>query len=167
VGSRRGDEAVEQSLDADLCLFVCGEPAFMRGASYAGKVRALAGRLRRTRVVFPGYLGPERKKAYFRLADLFVSPSIHESYGLSVVEAMKAGLPVLASHQGGLAEVVRHEVDGELFTPGDAADLSAPRFHRMLLAEASPGNHEVCAFARNDGGGSVVAMGCRKVAVTG
>ncbi|HAH08054.1 MAG TPA: hypothetical protein DCM05_16275 [Elusimicrobia bacterium] len=97
---------VEQSLDADLCLFVCGEPAFMRGASYAGKVRALAGRLRRTRVVFPGYLGPERKKAYFRLADLFVSPSIHESYGLSVVEAMKAGLPVLASDHYGVREAL-------------------------------------------------------------
>ena len=69
--------------------------------------------------------------------------------------------------------LVQVTVDGVPFggmiaaVPGDAADLSAPRFHRMLLAEASPGNHEVCAFARNDGGGSVVAMGCRTVAVTG
>jgi glycosyltransferase involved in cell wall biosynthesis len=95
---------LEGESDADICLFVCGEPAFMRGASYARKVRALAGRLRRVRVFFPGYLGPARKKAYLRLADLFISPSIHESYGLSVVEAMKAGLPVLASDHYGVKE---------------------------------------------------------------
>ena len=97
---------IEESLDADLCLFVCGEPAFMRGASYARKIRSLARRLRRARVVFPGYLAAERKRAHFQLADLFVSASIHESYGLTVVEAMQAGLPVLASDHYGVREAL-------------------------------------------------------------
>ncbi|MBI5244555.1 MAG: glycosyltransferase family 4 protein [Elusimicrobia bacterium] len=97
---------IEDSLGHDLCVFICGEPAFMRGASYAGSVRALAGRLRRARVVFPGYLSAERKLSHFLLADLFVSPSIHESYGLAVVEAMQAGLPVLASDHYGVREAL-------------------------------------------------------------
>lgn len=64
--------------------------------------------------------------------DVLVVPSLwHENAPFVVLEARAAGLPVLASDQGGLAEVVRHEVDGELFRPGDAADLAA-RMQRLL-----------------------------------
>jgi glycosyltransferase involved in cell wall biosynthesis len=90
----------------DVRLLICGEPAFMRGPAYHRKVRTAAGRLRRTRVIFPGYLSPPAKKAHFRLADLFVSPSVHESYGLTLVEAMREGLPVLASDHYGVEEIV-------------------------------------------------------------
>ncbi|MBI4387088.1 MAG: glycosyltransferase, partial [Elusimicrobia bacterium] len=86
----------------ELCLFLCGEPAFMRGGSYARRVHAEARRLRRCRVFFPGYLSPIRKQAHFRLSNLFISPSIHESYGLSNVEALRAGLPILASDHSGV-----------------------------------------------------------------
>lgn len=90
----------------DVCLFICGEPAFMRGEAYMRQVRAAAGRLRRARVFFVGYLPPREKQVYFRLADVFVSPSIHESYGLTVVEAMRAGLPILASDHSGAEETL-------------------------------------------------------------
>lgn len=92
---------------ADLALFVCGEPAFMRGAAYGERVRRAARRLKRARVFFPGYLSSFHKQVYFRLADLFVSPSLHESYGLTIVEAMRAGLPVVASDHYGVAELIR------------------------------------------------------------
>lgn len=93
------------SLD-DACLFVCGEPAFMQGERYARLVRREAGLLRRVRVFFPGYLDAQAKRAYFKLAQLFVSPSVHESFGLNVVEAMNAGLPVLASDHYGVRDVL-------------------------------------------------------------
>ncbi|MEC8252989.1 MAG: glycosyltransferase, partial [Planctomycetota bacterium] len=48
-----------------------------------------------------------------------------------VLEARAAGLPVLASRFGGLTEVVQDEVDGELFAPGDSADLAA-RLQRLV-----------------------------------
>jgi glycosyltransferase involved in cell wall biosynthesis len=98
---------LERELDFDVCLFICGEPAFMRGASYGRKVRALASRLRKVRVFFPGYLSADDKQAYFKLADLFVSPSRHESYGLTIVEALQAGLAVLASDHYGVEEVLQ------------------------------------------------------------
>ncbi len=63
--------------------------------------------------------------------DVLVVPSVwHENAPFVVLEARAAGLPVLASRFGGLAEVVRDEVDGELFAPGDAADL-ARRMQRL------------------------------------
>lgn len=90
----------------DICLFVCGETAFMRGEAYGRKVRAAAEKLKHVRVFFPGYLSAFDKQVYFRLANLFVSPSLHESYGLTLVEAMSGGLPVLASDHYGVEEIL-------------------------------------------------------------
>lgn len=90
----------------DIRLFICGEPAFMMGQAYGRKVRAAAAKLKQVKVVFPGYLDATAKRAYFHLGSLFVSPSIHESYGLNVVEAMQAGLPVLASDHYGVRDTL-------------------------------------------------------------
>ncbi|GAB4148699.1 MAG: glycosyltransferase family 4 protein [Planctomycetota bacterium] len=64
--------------------------------------------------------------------DALVVPSLwHENAPFVVLEARAAGRPVLASAQGGLAEVVRDGVDGELFRSGDHADLGR-RLQRLL-----------------------------------
>jgi glycosyltransferase involved in cell wall biosynthesis len=70
--------------------------------------------------------------AVLRAIDVLVVPSTwHENAPFVVLEARAAGLPVLASRFGGLAEVVRDGIDGELFTPGDDVDLAA-RMQRLL-----------------------------------
>ena len=51
--------------------------------------------------------------------DVFVSPSLRESFGLSVLEAMAAGRPVVAVAVGGLPELVRDGETGILVPPGD------------------------------------------------
>jgi len=54
-------------------------------------------------------------------ADIFVQPSVsEESFGISLVEAMACGLPVLASRLGGMVEIVVPGETGELLPPGDA-----------------------------------------------
>ena len=113
----------------DICLFVCGEPAFMQGAAYARLVRRAAERLKRVRVFFPGYLAAAEKQMYFRLAQLFVSPSLHESYGLTVVEAMRAGLPVLASDHYGVLDLLAESFGRRVHYP-------SPRQAPRLLAGA-------------------------------
>lgn len=55
--------------------------------------------------------------------DMFVMPSLWEGLPLSLVLAMGAGLPVVASGVAGIPEVVRHEVSGLLVPPGDSAAL--------------------------------------------
>ncbi|MCR9248103.1 MAG: glycosyltransferase [bacterium] len=80
-------------------------------------------------------LGPyERHELAEVLAaiDVLIVPSTwHENAPFVVLEARAAGLPVLASRFGGLSEVVDDEVDGELFTAGDSADL-AGRLQRLV-----------------------------------
>lgn len=85
-------------------LFLCGEAAFMHGRRHLARLQALARRLRRVRVVFPGYVSGTRKLSFFAASDLYIFPSRHESYGLTLMEAMSAGLPaVCLEHQGSRA----------------------------------------------------------------
>lgn len=92
-----------------LWLFVCGDAAFMQGQKFLEKLRERAARLTRTRVVFPGYVTGERKRAFLALADLYVFPSRHESYGLTLMEALAAGLPSVCLDTAGARSVMREE----------------------------------------------------------
>jgi glycosyltransferase involved in cell wall biosynthesis len=59
------------------------------------------------------------------LADVFFLPSRQESFGLVALEAMSAGVPVVASNIGGLPEVVEDGVTGFLHDPDDELALSS------------------------------------------
>jgi glycogen(starch) synthase len=60
------------------------------------------------KVLFTGFVaGPERYEMY-RSADLFVMPSVSEPFGITPLEAMKTGTPVLISKQSGISEAVQH-----------------------------------------------------------
>lgn len=97
-------------------LFIAGEEAYMQGKRFQKRLERLAGQLRRTHVIFPGYASGARKRALFSLADLYVFPSRHESYGLTMLEAMRSGLPILAAYNHGAREA---------FQPGTGEMLPA------------------------------------------
>lgn len=74
------------------------------------------------------FLGPqprERVVQLFRAADASILSSSWENFPHTVVEALAAGTPVLATRVGGVAEVVRDGENGLLFESGDAAGLAA------------------------------------------
>jgi glycosyltransferase involved in cell wall biosynthesis len=58
------------------------------------------------------------------LADLYIHPGRGEGFGLAVVEAMLAGLPVIAARDGAFVEYISHGRTGMLFCPGDVQDLA-------------------------------------------
>jgi len=57
--------------------------------------------------------------ALYRSADVFVMPSLVETFGIVLVEAMAAGLPVVTCDSPGCRDVVRRDVDGVVVPAGD------------------------------------------------
>ncbi len=92
-----------------LVAFVCGAPAFMHGEAYMKRLRRLSRGLKRVEVHFPGHVVGEEKRGFLSAADLYVFPSRHESYGLTLAEALRAGLPVLTTRHYSAEELVRPE----------------------------------------------------------
>ena len=58
-------------------------------------------------------------------ADVFVLPSLHEGFGLALIEAMAVELPAVSTRVGVAADVVAEGVTGWLAAPGDSAELAA------------------------------------------
>jgi len=66
------------------------------------------------RITFTGWIPDEELIALLNSADVLVVPSIYEPFGIVALEGMAAGVPVVASDVGGLAEIVEHEDNGVL-----------------------------------------------------
>ncbi|MFN3918529.1 MAG: N-acetyl-alpha-D-glucosaminyl L-malate synthase BshA [Flavobacteriales bacterium] len=73
-------------------------------------------------IVFLGKL--KSTKEILNLADLFVLPSETESFGVSALEAMASGVPVIATNTGGLPELVQDDVSGFLSPVGDTDKMA-------------------------------------------
>ena len=71
---------------------------------------------------------------FYRNADLFVVPSIYESFGLIYAEAMMWGLPSIATTGGGIPEVVSDGFDGLLAKPKDVESL-VEKIERLIVDE--------------------------------
>lgn len=97
------------------------------------------------RVLFLGDVPHSAVHEYLQQADAFVLNSTYEGLPHVVLEAMAAGVPVIATDAGGTGEVVEHNVTGLLIPVGDAAALqtaverlwSEPSLGRLLAAEAT------------------------------
>ncbi len=71
------------------------------------------------------FLGERRDiPEILRALDIFIFPSLTEGLGISLLEAMYMGLPVIASSTEGILEVVRHNRDGVLIPAGDYRALA-------------------------------------------
>jgi glycosyltransferase involved in cell wall biosynthesis len=116
--------------DLKLRVFICGSPAYMRGRAYGRKLRRLAARVTNARVEFTGHVTGELKAALLRRADLFVSTSRHESYGLTIEEARAAGCRVISHPHYGASGIVVDCADTGAFAAAINEAIAAGRTRR-------------------------------------
>ena len=77
-----------------------------------------------SRIKFTGFIPDSDVLDLMLSSDLMTIPSIYEPFGVVALEAMAAGLPVVASDLDGLAEIIKHEENGILVYPRDPSSIS-------------------------------------------
>jgi glycosyltransferase involved in cell wall biosynthesis len=96
VGS--GDQTIARTLAKSMCI---GENIF-----------------------FTGHVGNEVLNKIYCACDIFVSPSLLEGFGLTLVEAMAAGKPVIACNSGATREIVTDGINGKVLNNRDPKSLA-------------------------------------------
>lgn len=71
---------------------------------------------------FTGFLRGEDVKNMFAYSDVYVMPSVSEPFGISPLEAMRAGVPAIISKQSGVAEVLHHAIKVDFWDVHALAD---------------------------------------------
>jgi glycosyltransferase involved in cell wall biosynthesis len=111
-------EALSQLLDRPWRLLTVGDGAAR------GEVEAALAPLG-ARVAWLGRQTPEALAEIYAAADIAVWPAINEAYGMALLEAQAAGLPVVAGASGGVASIVTDRRTGLLTRPGEALSFAA------------------------------------------
>ena len=118
----------------------------LAGPDQIGWEKELRARAEDLPVVFTGMLQGELKQAAFARADAFILPSHQENFGMSVVEALAAGLPVLISNRVN----IWREVEGDHAGYVETDDLSGTtRLIERWLGTAEEDRQVMRANARN------------------
>jgi L-malate glycosyltransferase len=136
VGRLVARKAVEQlvdmmvRLDAGTHLIVLGTGPLEAGLRERAKQRGVGHRTH-----FLGWVDEAEKFRLLRMADVFVSTSQHEGFGLVFLEAMACGLPVVCYDHGGQTDFLESGVTGCVLPLNDAAAFE--RGCRALIADPS------------------------------
>jgi len=80
-------------------------------------------------LAFPGWV--DDKATFFASIDVFCLPSLHEPFGIVLIEAMAQGLPIVAGDSEGPSEILHGGIDGVLVPRGDVERL-ASALHSMI-----------------------------------
>lgn len=127
VGRLVGEKGVQILLEAFarlLQLYPQAKLVIAGDGPYADSLKALTAELGiGDSTEFAGFVSEKVRNQLLARSNAAVFPSLYEPFGIVALEAMAAGVPVIVSRTGGLAEVVEDGVTGLSFNPGDVEDL--------------------------------------------
>jgi len=113
----------------NLNLLLAGEGVHRQDYERLAKELGLGGR-----VEFLGLVQGRQKVAFMEGAEFFVCPSRFEPFGIVVLEALAAGVPVIAHRVGGIVDIVEEGVEGHLVNPENTRELA----DKILDLHSSP-----------------------------
>jgi len=115
-------EAVERLITAHpaIRLIVVGKGAYIKEIKTYIQNKDV-----RHHIVFLGWKDSQALNQLYNKATVYVMPSVVEGVGMTLLEAMACGCPVIATDSGGAVDIIQHNYNGLLVSYGDTAQLAA------------------------------------------
>jgi glycogen synthase len=97
------------------------------------------------KVLFTGFLRGEDVKKIYKMADLFVMPSVSEPFGIVPLEALDHDVPVIISKQSGVSEVLTHALKVDFWDIDEMANkiIAVLKYQPLSITLQNYGNFEV------------------------
>ncbi len=101
------------------------------------------------KVLFTGFLRGEELRSIFKLADVFVMPSVSEPFGIAALESIIHGTPVIISKQSGVSEIVQNALKVDFWDTDEMANkiLSVISYQSLKSVLRENGRDEVGTFS--------------------
>jgi glycosyltransferase involved in cell wall biosynthesis len=97
----------------NVCYVLAGEPDSLNSSEVVENLKQRYANLK-DQIKLLGRVPRKYLALLYQVADLALVPSIYEPFGYAGIEAMAAGVPVIATQVGGLAEIITHDETGLL-----------------------------------------------------
>ncbi len=97
------------------------------------------------KVLFTGFLRGDEVRQIYRMADLYVMPSVSEPFGIAPLEALEHDVPVIISKQSGVSEVLNHALKVDFWDVNEIANkiVAVLRHPALQMTLRDHGNFEV------------------------
>ncbi len=132
------DQVLDHRPEVRLAVSGQGDPGWAF-ATLGDRAERVAGAVD---LLGPG--APDEVPARYRAATLTALPAVDEAFGLSLVESLASGTPVVCTRHGGMTDIVDRPEVGRTFAVGDAADLAVALLAVLDLAQ-DPATAAACA----------------------
>lgn len=101
------------------------------------------------KVLFSGFLRGSEVDRMYDMADVYVMPSVSEPFGITPLEAMSHGVPVIISRQSGVSEVIKHALKVDFWDIDKLADriVSVLRYRALCDMLKKNGKSETRSFS--------------------
>ncbi|MBI4359888.1 MAG: glycosyltransferase family 4 protein [Candidatus Jacksonbacteria bacterium] len=111
-------------------------------------------------VFFAGFVRGEELSALYRAADVFVMPSVSEPFGITTLESLSHGTPVIISKQSGVSEVLRHALKVDFWDVEEMANKIISVLHNRSLKTSLEeyGRREAIKYTWRDAAAKVVEI---------
>ena len=98
-----------------------------------------------SKVLFTGFLRGDDVQKIYKMADLFVMPSVSEPFGLVPLEALDNEVPVIISKQSGVSEVLTHALKVDFWDTNEIANkiVAVLKYPSLKMTLQNHGNFEV------------------------
>ncbi|MFH1370038.1 MAG: glycosyltransferase family 4 protein [Planctomycetota bacterium] len=98
-----------------------------------------------SKVLFTGFLRGEDVQRIYKMADIYVMPSVSEPFGIAPLEAMDNDVPVIISKQSGVSEVIKHALKVDFWDVDDIANkiVAVLTYPSLGITLRNHGNYEV------------------------